>query len=71
VLLDRQPIARFEQAQLGRVQADGRRYIDVVKLMLAAGGRTDVPCDDALQKDQGGDAGVTSVILGRRPETMR
>jgi len=42
-----------QQAQLGRVQADGQRYIDVVKLMLAAGGRTDVPPDDA--KDRGGD----------------
>jgi outer membrane protein TolC len=29
------------QAQLGRVQADGQRYIDMVKLMLAAGGRID------------------------------
>jgi NodT family efflux transporter outer membrane factor (OMF) lipoprotein len=27
------------QAQLGRVQADGQRYIDTVKLLLAAGGR--------------------------------
>jgi NodT family efflux transporter outer membrane factor (OMF) lipoprotein len=27
------------QAQLGRAQADGQRYIDVVKLLLAAGGR--------------------------------
>jgi len=26
------------QAQLGRVQADGQRYIDMVKLVLAAGG---------------------------------
>jgi NodT family efflux transporter outer membrane factor (OMF) lipoprotein len=30
-----------QQAQLGRVQAAGQRYIDVVKLILAAGGRTD------------------------------
>jgi NodT family efflux transporter outer membrane factor (OMF) lipoprotein len=30
------------QAELGRVQADGQRYIDMVKLLLAAGGRTDV-----------------------------
>jgi hypothetical protein len=37
------------------VQADGQRYIDVVKLMLAAGGRTDVLSDDALQKGRGGD----------------
>jgi NodT family efflux transporter outer membrane factor (OMF) lipoprotein len=29
------------QAQLGRVQADGQRYIDMVKLLLAAGGRID------------------------------
>jgi NodT family efflux transporter outer membrane factor (OMF) lipoprotein len=29
------------QAQLGRVQADGQRYIDTVKLLLAAGGRID------------------------------
>jgi NodT family efflux transporter outer membrane factor (OMF) lipoprotein len=29
------------QAQLGRVQADGQRYIDTVKLLLAAGGRVD------------------------------
>jgi len=27
------------QAQLGSVQADGQRYIDMVKLLLAAGGR--------------------------------
>lgn len=30
------------QAQLGRAQADGQRYIDMVKLLLAAGGRVDV-----------------------------
>jgi NodT family efflux transporter outer membrane factor (OMF) lipoprotein len=30
-----------QQAQLGRVQADGQRYIDAVKLLLAAGGRID------------------------------
>jgi outer membrane protein TolC len=29
------------QAQLGRVQAEGQRYIDTVKLLLAAGGRID------------------------------
>jgi NodT family efflux transporter outer membrane factor (OMF) lipoprotein len=29
------------QAQLGQVQADGQRYIDTVKLLLAAGGRVD------------------------------
>jgi NodT family efflux transporter outer membrane factor (OMF) lipoprotein len=29
------------QAQLGSVQADGQRYIDMVKLLLAAGGRID------------------------------
>jgi NodT family efflux transporter outer membrane factor (OMF) lipoprotein len=27
------------QAQLGRAQADGQRYVDMVKLLLAAGGR--------------------------------
>jgi NodT family efflux transporter outer membrane factor (OMF) lipoprotein len=31
-----------QRAQLGRVQAAGQRYIDVVKLILASGGRTDV-----------------------------
>jgi NodT family efflux transporter outer membrane factor (OMF) lipoprotein len=31
-----------QQAQLGRVQAAGQRYVDVVELILAAGGRTDV-----------------------------
>ena len=36
-----------QQAQLGRVQAAGQRYVDVVKLILAAGGRTDIPADDA------------------------
>jgi len=30
------------EAELGRVQSDGQRYVDVVKLLLAAGGRTDV-----------------------------
>lgn len=30
-----------QQAQLGRVQADGQRFIDIVKLLLAAGGRID------------------------------
>jgi len=29
-----------QQAQLGRAQAAGQRYVDVVKLVLAAGGRT-------------------------------
>jgi NodT family efflux transporter outer membrane factor (OMF) lipoprotein len=29
------------QAQLGRVQADGQRYVDMVKLLLSAGGRVD------------------------------
>jgi NodT family efflux transporter outer membrane factor (OMF) lipoprotein len=37
-----------QQAQLGRVQAAGQRYVDVVKLVLAAGGRTDLPADGAL-----------------------
>lgn len=31
-----------QQAELGRVQSYGQRYVDVVKLLLAAGGRTDV-----------------------------
>jgi outer membrane protein TolC len=30
-----------EQALLGRVQADTQRYVDSVKLLLAAGGRVD------------------------------
>jgi NodT family efflux transporter outer membrane factor (OMF) lipoprotein len=30
-----------QQAQLGQVRADGQRYVDVVELILAAGGRTD------------------------------
>jgi NodT family efflux transporter outer membrane factor (OMF) lipoprotein len=34
------------QAQLGRVQADGQRYIDMVKLLLAAGGRSDIAPSD-------------------------
>jgi NodT family efflux transporter outer membrane factor (OMF) lipoprotein len=34
------------QAQLGRVQADGQRYIDTVKLLLAAGGRIDFNRND-------------------------
>jgi outer membrane protein TolC len=29
------------QAQLGRVQADGQRYIDTVKLLMAAGVRVE------------------------------
>ena len=29
------------EAQLGRAQADGQRYIDTVKLLLAAAGRVD------------------------------
>jgi NodT family efflux transporter outer membrane factor (OMF) lipoprotein len=37
-----------QQAQLGRVQAAGQRYIDVVKLVLAAGGRTDIQADGAF-----------------------
>ena len=36
-----------QQAQLGRVQATGQRYIDVVKLIMAAGGRTDIAADSA------------------------
>jgi NodT family efflux transporter outer membrane factor (OMF) lipoprotein len=35
-----------QQAQLGEVQADGQRYIDAVKLMLAAGGRVRLPGAD-------------------------
>lgn len=34
------------QAELGRVQADGQRYIDVAKLLLASGGRADVAPND-------------------------
>jgi NodT family efflux transporter outer membrane factor (OMF) lipoprotein len=34
-----------QQAQLGRVQAAGQRYVDVVELILAAGGRTDIATD--------------------------
>jgi len=37
-----------QQAQLGRVQAAGQRYIDVVELILAAGGRTEITPDYAL-----------------------
>jgi NodT family efflux transporter outer membrane factor (OMF) lipoprotein len=32
-----------QQAQLGEVQANGQRFIDAVKLLLAAGGRADLP----------------------------
>jgi NodT family efflux transporter outer membrane factor (OMF) lipoprotein len=39
-----------QQAQMGRVQAAGQRYIDVVKLILAAGGRTDVPAPSRFQR---------------------
>jgi NodT family efflux transporter outer membrane factor (OMF) lipoprotein len=35
-----------QQAQLGEVQANGQRFIDVVKLLLAAGGRVDLPSAD-------------------------
>jgi outer membrane protein TolC len=31
-----------QQAQLGQVQANGQRFVDVVKLLLAAGGRVDL-----------------------------
>jgi NodT family efflux transporter outer membrane factor (OMF) lipoprotein len=34
------------EAELGRVQADGQRYIDVAKLLLAAGGRTGAAPND-------------------------
>jgi outer membrane protein TolC len=34
------------EAELGRVQADGQRYIDMVKLLLAAGGRSDIAQGD-------------------------
>jgi NodT family efflux transporter outer membrane factor (OMF) lipoprotein len=34
-----------QQAQLGRVRADGQRYVDVVELVLAAGGRADLAAD--------------------------
>jgi NodT family efflux transporter outer membrane factor (OMF) lipoprotein len=39
-----------QQAQLGRVQAAGQRYIDVVNLILAAGGRTDIPGRSAADR---------------------
>jgi NodT family efflux transporter outer membrane factor (OMF) lipoprotein len=32
-----------QQARLGEVQENGQRYVDVVKLLLAAGGRVDLP----------------------------
>jgi NodT family efflux transporter outer membrane factor (OMF) lipoprotein len=44
-----------QQAQLGRVQAAGQRYIDVIKLILAAGGRTDMPDDGSRVSDQRSD----------------
>jgi hypothetical protein len=34
-----------QQAQLGEVQAYSQRYVDAVKLLLAAGGRVDLPPD--------------------------
>jgi NodT family efflux transporter outer membrane factor (OMF) lipoprotein len=37
-----------QQAQLGRVQAAGQRYIDVVKLIMAAGGRSEIRPDYSL-----------------------
>jgi len=36
---------RWLQAQLGEVQAYSQRYVDAVKLLLAAGGRVDLPPD--------------------------
>lgn len=35
-----------QQAQLGEVQADSQRYVDAVKLLMAAGGRVDLPLND-------------------------
>jgi outer membrane protein TolC len=35
-----------QQAQLGVVQASSQRYVDAVKLLLAAGGRIDAPNRD-------------------------
>ncbi len=32
-----------QQAQLGEVQANSQRYVDAVKLFLAAGGRVELP----------------------------
>jgi NodT family efflux transporter outer membrane factor (OMF) lipoprotein len=32
-----------QQAQLGEVQADSQRYVDAVKLLMAAGGRVELP----------------------------
>jgi NodT family efflux transporter outer membrane factor (OMF) lipoprotein len=40
-----------QQAQLGRVQAERQRYIDAVKLILAAGGRTDIAADGFTGND--------------------
>ena len=37
------------EAELGRVQADGQRYIDMAKLLLAAGGRTGIAANDGSQ----------------------
>jgi NodT family efflux transporter outer membrane factor (OMF) lipoprotein len=46
-----------QQAQLGRAQAAGQRYIDVVKLIMAAGGRTDVAPNIVYDgSDQDGEA---------------
>jgi outer membrane protein TolC len=35
-----------QQAQLGEVQANSERYVDAVKLLLAAGGRVELPRAD-------------------------
>jgi outer membrane protein TolC len=35
-----------EEAQLGEVQANSQRYVDAVKLLLAAGGRVELPRAD-------------------------
>jgi NodT family efflux transporter outer membrane factor (OMF) lipoprotein len=37
-----------QQAQLGVVQASSQRYVDAVKLLLAAGGRVDAPTEAGL-----------------------
>jgi outer membrane protein TolC len=35
-----------EEAQLGEVQANSQRYVDAVKLLMAAGGRVELPRAD-------------------------
>jgi len=35
-----------EEAQLGEVQANSQQYVDAVKLLMAAGGRVELPRAD-------------------------